>query len=137
MYLLDTNVCIHLLNNKHSQVETYFRRCAPSDIAVCSIVKAELLFGARHSKRVEANLQLLNHFFAPLSSLPFDDRCAEEYGLIRADISSQGKIIGLNDLLIAAIARAHDAILVTHNTYEFSRITGLRMEDWQGQTEVK
>ncbi len=137
MYLLDTNVCIHLLNNKHSQVETHFRRCAPSDIAVCSIVKAELLFGARHSKRVEANLQLLNHFFAPLSSLPFDDRCAEEYGVIRADIRSQGKIIGPNDLLIAAIARAHDAILVTHNTHEFSRITGLRLADWQAQAEVK
>jgi len=133
MYLLDTNVCIHLLNNRHSQVETHFRRCAPSDIAVCSVVKAELLFGARHSKRVEANLQLLNHFFAPLTSLPFDDRCAEEYGVIRADISSQGKIIGPNDLLIAAIARAHDAILVTHNTHEFSRITGLRLEDWQAE----
>ena len=94
-------------------------------------MKAELLFGARHSKRVEANLQLLNHFFAPLSSLPFDDRCAEEYGLIRADLSAQGKIIGPNNLLIAAIARAHDAVLITHNTKEFSRITGLRLDDWQ------
>ncbi len=56
MYLLDTNVCIHLLNHRHS---------SPSDIALCSVVKAELLFGARHSKKVEANLQLLNHFFAP------------------------------------------------------------------------
>ena len=62
---------------------------------------------------------------------PFDDRCAEEYGLIRADLSSQGKIIGPNDLLIAVIARTHDAVLVTHNTKEFSRLTGLRLEDWQ------
>ena len=130
MYLLDSNVCIHLLNNRHSQIEKYFRSSSPSEIALCSIVKAELLFGARHSKRVEANLQLLNHFFAPLSSLPFDDRCAEEYGLIRADLSAQGKIIGPNDLLIAAIARAHDTVLITHNTKEFSRITGLRLEDW-------
>ncbi|MCK4840416.1 MAG: type II toxin-antitoxin system VapC family toxin, partial [Methylococcales bacterium] len=128
MYLLDSNVCIHLLNNRHSQIERYFRSSSPSEIALCSIVKAELLFGARHSKRVEANLQLLNRFFAPLSSLSFDDRCAEEYGLIRADLTTQGKIIGPNDLLIAAIARAHDAILVTHNTKEFSRITGLRLE---------
>ncbi len=126
MYLLDSNVCIHLLNNRHSQIEKYFLSSSPSEISLCSIVKAELIFGARHSKRVEANLQLLNHFFAPLSSLPFDDRCADEYGLIRADLSAQGKIIGPNDLLIAAIARASDAILVTHNTKEFSRITGLR-----------
>ena len=131
MYLLDSNVCIHLLNNRHSQIEHHFRSFSPSEIAMCSIVKAELLFGARHSKRVEVNLQLLNHFFAPLSSLPFDDRCADEYGLIRADLSAQGKIIGPNDLLIAATARANDAILVTHNTKEFSRITGLRLVDWQ------
>ena len=130
MYLLDSNVCIHLLNHRHSQIEKHLRSSSPSEIALCSIVKAELLFGARHSKRVEANLQLLNHFFAPLSSLPFDDRCAEEYGLIRADLSAQGKIIGPNDLLIAAIARAHDTVLITHNTKEFSRITGLRLEDW-------
>lgn len=131
MYLLDSNVCIHLLNNQHSEIEKHFRKASPSEIALCSIVKAELLFGARHSKRVEANLQLLNYFFSPLSNLPFDDRCAEEYGLIRADLSAQGKIIGPNDLLIAAIARANDAVLVTHNTKEFSRITGLRLEDWQ------
>lgn len=131
MYLLDSNVCIHLLNNRHSTIEQHFRCLSPAEIALCSIVKAELLFGARHSKKVEANLQLLNHFFAPLSSLPFDDRCAEEYGLIRADLTAQGKIIGPNDLLIAAIARANDAVLVTHNTKEFARITGLRLEDWQ------
>ena len=131
MYLLDSNVCIHLLNNRHTQIEQHFRNLSPTEIALCSIVKAELLFGARHSQRVEANLQLLHHFFAPLNSLAFDDRCAEEYGVIRADLSAQGKIIGPNDLLIAAIAKAHDAILVTHNTHEFSRITGLRLEDWQ------
>ena len=131
MYLLDSNVCIHLLNNRHTQIEQHFRNLSPTEIALCSIVKAELLFGARHSQRVEANLQLLHHFFAPLNSLSFDDRCAEEYGVIRADLSAQGKIIGPNDLLIAAIAKAHDAILVTHNTHEFSRITGLRLEDWQ------
>jgi len=131
MYLLDTNVCIHLLNNRHSQIKQHFQRISPANIALCSIVKGELLFGARHSKKVEANLQLLNRFFAPLSSLPFDDRCAEEYGVIRADLSSQGKIIGPNDLLIAATAKAYDATLITHNTNEFSRITGLRLEDWQ------
>ncbi len=131
MFLLDTNVCIHLLNGRHTQIQDNFRNSSPSQIILCSVVKAELIFGARHSAKVEDNLQLLNQFFAPLNSLPFDDRSAEEYGVIRADLSSQGKIIGPNDLLIASIAKAFDLVLVTHNTKEFSRITGLRLVDWQ------
>lgn len=131
MYLLDSNVCIHLLNRKRPGIQQHFQQHSPGEIALCSIVKAELLYGARHSQRVEANLQLLARFFAPLVSLPFDDRCAEETGLIRADLAGQGSPIGPNDLLIAATARAHDAVLITHNSGEFARVTGLRMEDWE------
>jgi len=80
---------------------------------------------------VSANLHRLEQFFAPLASLPFDDRCAEEYGQIRADLTAQGKIIGPNDLLIAAIARTFDTTLITHNIREFSRVVGLRVEDWE------
>jgi tRNA(fMet)-specific endonuclease VapC len=131
LYLLDSNVCIHLLNEKHTEIERNFRLHSPAEIALCSIAKAELIFGARHSQRVEANLQRLKLFFGPLASLPFDDRCAEEYGQIRAYLTKQGTLIGPNDLLLAAIARAYDAILVTHNTNEFGRIIGIRMEDWE------
>lgn len=131
IYLLDTNVCIHLLNEKHPAILQHFRQHGPADIAMCSVVKAELLCGARRSQRVEANLQRLKIFFAPLRSLPFDDECAEQYGQIHADLLIQGKPIGPNDTLIAAIARAHDATLVTHNTAEFRRVAGLRMEDWE------
>jgi tRNA(fMet)-specific endonuclease VapC len=130
-YLLDTNVCIHVLNERHPALLRHFRQTSPAEVAVCSIVKAELLYGARRSQRVDANLQCLARFFAPLTSLPFDDRCAEEYGLIRADLAEQGKPIGPNDLMIAATARAYDTILVTHNTNEFGRITGLRLQDWE------
>jgi tRNA(fMet)-specific endonuclease VapC len=131
IYLLDTNVCIHLLNEKHPTIQQRFRSYTPADIVLCSVVKAELLYGARRSKRMEANLQLLKAFFAPLQSLPFDDECAEHYGQIHADLLSLGKPIGPNDTLIAAIARAPDATLITHNTGEFSRVAGLRMEDWE------
>jgi tRNA(fMet)-specific endonuclease VapC len=131
LFLLDTNVCIRLLNQSSSTILQQFQQHLPSEIALASIVKAELLYGARHSQRVEANLQLLQLFFKPLASLPFDDRCAEEAGQIRADLATQGKPIGPNDLLIAATARAHDSVLVTHNTGEFSRITGLRLADWE------
>lgn len=131
MYLLDTNVCIRFMNGSSPGVKQHFQQQSPSDLALCSVVKAELLFGARHSQRIEANLQRLNLFFEPLASLPFDDRCAAEYGQIRADLSRQGKPIGPNDVLIASIARTHDAILVTHNTGEFGRIANLRMVDWE------
>ncbi|NMG46022.1 PIN domain-containing protein [Aromatoleum toluvorans] len=131
MYLLDTNVCIRLLNERSPVIQDHFRAHAPADIALCSVVKAELLYGARRSQRMEADLNLLEAFFAPLQSLPFDDACAEHYGRIRADLSGQGRPIGPNDLLIAAIARAHDATLVTHNTGEFGRVAGLRLEDWE------
>lgn len=132
MYVLDTNVCIHFMNGTSPSIEMHFRALSPSQIAICSIVKSELFFGARNSRRMDANLQRLKLFFEPLQSLPFDDLCADEYGLIRSDLTARGQLIGPNDMLIAATARAHNAVLVTHNTREFSRITGLELDDWEG-----
>ena len=63
-------------------------------------------------------------------SLPFNDRYAEEYGRIRVELAQTGTLIGPNDLLIAAIARAYNLTLVTHNVEEFSRVNGLHLEDW-------
>jgi len=131
VYLLDTNTCIQVLNEGSINVQGQMQARPPSEIAICSVVKAELFYGARRSRRIEENLRLLEHFFAPLTSLPFDDRCAEEYGVIRAHLAAQGTPVGPHDLMIAAIARTHDAVLVTHNTREFSRITGLRLVDWE------
>lgn len=130
MFLLDTNTCTHFLNGSSPNIKQQLQSHTPSEIALCSIVKAELLYGARNSQKVEANLQRLKQFFSPLTSLVFDDRSAEEYAQIRADLARQGKLIGPNDLMIAAIARAHDAILVTNNTGEFQRVTNLRLVDW-------
>jgi len=131
MYLLDSNVCIRLLNQRHTGIEQRFRNHAPSEIFLCSIVKAELLYEARHSQRVDANLQKLELFFSPLGSLPFNDPCAEIYAHIRHRLSISGQLIGPNDLMIAAVALANDVVLVTHNRREFNRIPGLRLEDWE------
>jgi len=130
-YLLDANTCISLLNSSDAELMRRYSARQPADLVLCSVVKAELLYGARRSARVEFNLKRLEYFAAPLQSLPFDDRCAHDYGVIRADLAAQGTPIGANDLMIAAIARAHDLILVTHNTKEFSRVAGLRVEDWE------
>ena len=131
MYLLDTNTCIQFINGTSPAVKDNFKHHAASNIVLCSVVKAELLFGARKSQRVESNLLIFERFFTAFKSLPFDDRCAEEYGQIRAVLKAQGNLIGPNDLMIAAIARVHDVVLVTNNTGEFSRVTGLRLQDWQ------
>ncbi len=132
MYLLDTNACVAILNRSSTKLVGRFQAQSPAEIGLSSVVKAELLFGARKSSRVEENLQVLVRFFAPFRTFPFDDLCAEHYGSIRADLFRAGKPIGPNDLLIAATARAHDLTLVTSNTGEFSRVVGLRIEDWQG-----
>ncbi|MGH9364562.1 MAG: type II toxin-antitoxin system tRNA(fMet)-specific endonuclease VapC [Thermoanaerobaculia bacterium] len=131
MYLLDTNVCIRLLNGSSERLAERLRATPPSEVRLSSIVKAELLYGARHSSRVADNLRLLRRFFATSASVPFDDRCAEEYGIIRSELDRVGKPIGPNDLLIAAAALAHDFILVTSNLREFSRVPALPIEDWE------
>jgi len=130
-YLLDTNACIQILNNSSQAVADRFRAETPASILLCSVVKAELLYGARKSQQVSKNLTALERFFAPFDSAPFDDEAAEHYGLIRADLDRTGMAIGANDLLIAAIGRAHDLTVVTNNTGEFTRVVGLRVEDWQ------
>ncbi|SRR6266545_153829 len=131
MYLLDANACIRLLNGTSSRLAERLQATPRSQVRLSSIVKAELLFGARRSSRVADNLRLLDGFFATLASLPFDDHCAEEYGLLRAELDRAGTPIGPNDLLIAATARANGCTLVTHNVREFSRVSGLQYEDWE------
>ena len=77
------------------------------------------------------NRTLVEHFCRRFVSLPFDDRAADTYATIRAELAATGQLIGPNDLLIAAIALANRVVLVTHNTREFGRIVGLRVEDWE------
>ena len=131
MYLLDTNVCIRLLNGRAPQVVQRLQRHRPSAVSLCSVVKAELIHGAHRSNRTAENLRLLERFFDPFDSLPFDDRCADVYGRIRADLERMGMAIGPNDLLIAAIAVANNMTLVTANTGEFERVIGLAVENWE------
>ena len=92
---------------------------------------AELLFGAYRSKQVVKNLQQTTAFCGRFVSHAFDDIVADEYGRVRADLEAKGTPIGPNDTMIAAIAMVKQLTLVTHNTGEFSRVPGLRIEDWQ------
>jgi tRNA(fMet)-specific endonuclease VapC len=130
-FLLDTNAWIRILNQQASPIKNKFASMNPSDIALCSIVKSELYFGTYNSSRRAANLNLLINLFKQFKSLNFDDEAAEICGNIRAQLTRLGTPIGPYDLQIAGIALSNNMILVTHNTKEFSRITGLRIEDWE------
>ena len=130
MYLLDSNVCIALMRST-PKVAAHFLRHRLGDVSTCSIVAAELIAGAYLSQARERNLEVTRDFLASLRQFSFDEACLEHYGELRARLTRAGQLIGPNDLLIAATALAHGAILVTHNTAEFSRVPGMLIEDWE------
>jgi tRNA(fMet)-specific endonuclease VapC len=130
-YLLDTNTCIRYLNQRSERVTARFKAENEHGIVVCSVVRAELYFGAMKSSQPDVTMTKQRAFAERFTSLPFDDAAAEHYARIRADLTRAGTPIGPNDLMIAAIALAHDLTLVTHNTREFGRVAGLKIEDWE------
>ena len=131
MYLLDTNTCIQFLNGRSLLVEAQFRAHSQNQLKLYSIVKAEMLYGAARSAHPDRTLAFMERFFAGYDSIPFDDAAAASYGRIRQDLAAAGTPIGPNDLLVAAIALSRNLVLVSHNTREFSRVPGLRLEDWE------
>lgn len=131
VYLLDTSTCVEYLRNRNPLVVRRVVARPPQEICLCPVVIAELYYGAYYGGAPAANLPLLRRFVSRFQSLPLDNVAAEEYGRIRADLTRRGTPIGANDLLIASIAVANSATLVTHNTREFSRVAGLVLEDWQ------
>jgi tRNA(fMet)-specific endonuclease VapC len=132
-YLLDTNACIGWLRHNQPQIVARIQAQTATNIVLCSVVVAELLFGVERSEPAHrANTALrVEQLRRQFISLPFDDAAAEAYGRIRMDLAARGQTIGGNDMLIAAIALANGCTLVTHNTAEFSRVPGLVIEDWQ------
>jgi tRNA(fMet)-specific endonuclease VapC len=130
-YLLDANACIQYLNGRSEHLRQQLSNKRAEEIVLCSVVKAELFFGAQKSLKPERNLKEIRKFFNRFTSIPFDDAAAEAYGRIRSQLEKLGTPIGPNDLLIAAIAVANQIILITHNTTEFGRVEGLIFEDWE------
>ena len=130
MWLLDTSVCVPLINRVDEQAAARLLRHPRESVRLCSVVKAELHFGAQNSSRRAENLQRVEVFCRAFESLPFDDESARRYGIVRAQLRREGRPIGGNDLMIASIAIAHSHVLVTRNVGEFSPVTGLEVERW-------
>ena len=118
MFLLDTNICIYLINERDRTLRGRFEANA-AEISISSITYAELCYGVAHSARVKQNTRELEEFRRGLDILPFDAEAGAHYGEIRHDLAKRGQSIGANDLLIAAHARSLNATLVTNNEGEF------------------
>ena len=130
-HLLDTNPCVVYLAGRSENLRQRLDAAGDDAVVVCSIVCAELCFGAAKSHDPGTTMRRQQEFLQRFRSLPFDDAAARAYGPIRADLERAGAIIGANDLLIASIAVANGLILVSHNVGEFSRVPGLTVEDWE------
>lgn len=128
-YLLDTNICIYIINAKPLAVLERFKLEAIGSIAISSISAAELAYGVAKSGS-NKNRAALEMFLAPLAVVPFDELAIWQYGQLRTDLEKRGHPIGPMDTMIAAHALAINTTLVTNNTHEFARIEGLRLENW-------
>lgn len=128
MILLDTNILVAYLNG-HSGIA---QRLADhlGDVAVPALVAAELYYGASASARAPENVEKLERLFRNLPIINFDLDAAREFGTLKAALRQRGRPTGETDAWIAAIALAHAATLVTHNTKDFAQIPGLRLTDW-------
>jgi tRNA(fMet)-specific endonuclease VapC len=129
MILLDTNICIYIINAKPAAVLQRFKRYRMGEIGLCSVVAAELAFGVAKSGSAR-NRRALEMFLAPLAIHPFDEPACWAYGYLRADLVRRGTPIGSLDTMIAAHALSQQATLVTNNTRKFVQLPGLHVENW-------
>ena len=128
-YLLDTNAVISLLKNSSPKLARKVRQSPPGGLCVSSIVLHELYFGAFKSQRVASNLQVLDHL--AFQVIEFNQEDARQSGRVRAELAGLGTPVGPYDVLIAGQAAARGLVLITRNGREFSRVQGLRWEDWE------
>jgi tRNA(fMet)-specific endonuclease VapC len=129
-YLVDTNILIYLCNSKSVRLETRFRKHRPGEFVVSSITVGELIYGVNKSRQKEKNLQAILKILSPFKVIDFDSSDGWHYGEIRAMLESKGRIIGGNDIMIAAQAKRRGLIVITNNTREYERVHGLSVEDW-------
>lgn len=129
-YLIDTDICIYIMNQHPSGVIDKFKQFELGDIGVSTITVSELQYGVSKSVHRKKNQVRLQEFLSPLEICDYDKPAASAYGDIRRGLEKNGKPIGAMDLLIAAHALGHGWTLVTNNEAEFKRVKGLKVENW-------
>ena len=130
--MLDTNICIYAIKQRPPEVLAALRAQEVAGLGLSSVTVAELAFGVAKSGSAR-NQRALEQFLEPLEIADFDRSAALVYGRLRAALEASGTPIGPLDTQIAAHALALGVTLVSNNQREFSRVPGLRLEDWVGQ----
>lgn len=128
-YLLDTNTLIYFFKNQGRVAEALLA-CNSKEVGISSLVYYELKVGIAKSQSPQKRLEQLNALVSQIGVLPFGGEEADTAALIRANLEQKGMPIGPLDTLIAATAITHQCTLITHNTAEFSRVSGLLLQDW-------
>lgn len=129
-YLIDTNICIYIMNKRPTKVIQKFKQFDVGEICVSTITVSELQYGVVKSKNHRLNRQRVQEFLSPLEIIPYDESAANMYGDIRYQLEKRGEPIGPLDLMIAAHALSGNFVLVTNNEKEFKRIKQLKIENW-------
>ncbi len=129
-YLLDTNICVYAINNRHPKLTNKLLTILPDEIAISPITIGELEYGAAKSKWGDRTRQTMYAFLSNFAILPFDNTDAICFGNLRAALAYAGTPISAYDVMIAAQGLTKGLTVVTHNTEEFSRVPGLKLEDW-------
>jgi tRNA(fMet)-specific endonuclease VapC len=129
-FLIDTNICIYIMNNHPSEVVEKFRSVGVGNIGISCITVSELQYGVHKSRHIKENTRRLEEFLSPFEILFYGDNESKYYGKIRSQLEKQGNVIGPLDLLIAAHALSNKLILITNNEKEFNRIKSLKVENW-------
>jgi tRNA(fMet)-specific endonuclease VapC len=128
-YMLDTTICIYVMKNYPHELREKFNALA-EQLSISSITLGELHYGAEKSARRVENLTAISHFAARLEVLPFGAKAAAHYGQVRAELERAGTPCGPHDMQIGGHARSEGLIMVTNNMREFSRMPGIRAENW-------
>jgi tRNA(fMet)-specific endonuclease VapC len=129
-YMLDTNICIRIIKDRPDPLCRKLSRLAVGDVAISSIVSAELWYGVASSEKKRQNEAALKDFLDYVEVIGWPSEAGPVYGRIRAELRKRGRPIGAMDLLIAAHAVHLGAVLVTENTKEFERVPDLKIENW-------
>jgi tRNA(fMet)-specific endonuclease VapC len=134
VYMIDADISSYIMKRSHNHVLKRLQQVSVGDVCVSAITKSELLFGVAVSPRRQQDQAALDGYLRHVVVLDYPDEAALHYAQIRADLKSQGTMIGANDLLIAAHARCLGLTLVTNNTREFGRVKNLKIENWTKPT---
>jgi tRNA(fMet)-specific endonuclease VapC len=129
-YMLDTDMCSYIIKEHPESVRQRFQTLAMEQLCVSVVTYAELIYGVERSSSKRVNRPVIEDFVRHLDVMDWDTEAADQYGVIRTELEAAGTPIGAMDMMIAAHAKSIKAVLVTNNQKHFTKIKGLKIDNW-------